>query len=89
MIRNTFYCLCHDPTHQLIIDYYPDDKEKELYISVGLRRDYNFFKRLIKGLKYILNIKDDSNHYFFDIMLDEDDQEYLIKVIQNSLDRDQ
>lgn len=48
------FCRCHSPEHQIILNYWPDDKpnEKELYVSIHLNNYDNFLRRLWIGLKY-------------------------------------
>lgn len=92
MKTHYFGCKCKDPSHQLVLTY-DDRKEAEKYINkdrhyyddyvyfnIGLRRPFNFFRRLIIVIKYLLNIE--TEHYHFEVMLDSDDQQYMIKVLQ-------
>lgn len=46
-------CQCSDPAHQLVL-YYDDALDNPtVYVAVHLAPERNFFKRLLRGLRYI------------------------------------
>jgi hypothetical protein len=46
-------CECSNTEHQLIFNYWEEDDWPEVYASIHLVKEKNFFKRLWHGLKYI------------------------------------
>lgn len=61
-----FLCQCGNPEHQMIMRYFDVDydDDKSVYVSVFLRNESNFFKRLWLGIKYIFGYR--SIYGYFD-----------------------
>ena len=52
-----FICACGDTEHQLIMRYFGDDDDPEVYVSVHLTPEYKWWKRVILGIKYIFGYR--------------------------------
>lgn len=48
-------CECCSSEHQIIVNH--DIEDKEVYLSIHLNTQRNFFKRILYGIKYILGYK--------------------------------
>lgn len=46
-------CQCSDPAHQLVLFYDDTPDEPTVYASVHLAPERNFFKRFLRGIRYI------------------------------------
>lgn len=49
-------CECSSHEHIAIATWFPDDKDKAIYLSIHLKHE-SFLKRLIQGIKYIFGYK--------------------------------
>lgn len=58
---------CHSPEHQIILNTFPEDEEdNSVYLQIHLV-ELPFWKRLIRGVRYIFGYKCKYGH--FDEML--------------------
>jgi hypothetical protein len=86
-LEDTIYCACYSPEHALKLSYFEDDNyaDSEAYISVFLR-EYPFWKRLWRGIKYIFGYKCKYGH-FDEFVFDKDNalrfKEFAIKYIKH------
>ena len=78
-IQELFVCRCHDIHHQFIIRTVDFDKHPEIYVSVFLYR-YDFFKRLVNGIKYIFGHRSVFG-YFDEVIIRPEDAPRLQKVV--------
>ena len=78
-IQELFVCRCHDIHHQFIIRTVDFDKYPEIYVSVFLYR-YDFFKRLVNGIKYIFGHRSVFG-YFDEVIIWPEDAPRLQKVV--------
>lgn len=60
MDKNILVCECGSTEHQIVI--YHDVEEKEVYCHIHLS-DVPFFKRLIRGIRYIFGYKCKYGHW--------------------------
>ena len=81
MDKELLLCQCGDPNHQLIIFYDNDTENPNVYVSVHLVPETNFFKRLWRGLKYIFSNKRSIYGDFDEIILRPDDADKLQKAV--------
>lgn len=81
MDKELLLCQCGDPSHQLIIFYDNDTENPNVYVSVHLVPETNFFKRLWRGLKYIFSNKRSIYGDFDEIILRPDDADKLQKAV--------
>lgn len=72
-------CACHSPEHLIKFSRFKDDEDKEVYLHVFLTND-GFFKRVIKGLKYIFGYKCRYGH-FSEIVLNETAQKQIVDFL--------
>lgn len=52
-VNKLFICACNSIEHQLVIQYFADEKDSGVYCSVHLKPEFNVFKRIWKATKYI------------------------------------
>lgn len=77
-----FICKCENTEHQLIFSYFPEDEEdREIYVSVNLLPEYNIFKRIWTGLKYIFGHRSIYG-YFDEFIFKQSDSHKLIKILK-------
>ena len=81
MDKELLLCQCGDPSHQLIIFYDNDTENPNVYVSIHLVPETNFFKRLWRGLKYIFSNKRSIYGDFDEIILRPDDADKLQKAV--------
>ena len=74
-----FICKCGNVEHQLIFSYFPDDKDKNVYVSVHLIPD-SFWKRIWNSIKYIFGYKCRFGH-FDEFIFRKQDKDKLQKII--------
>jgi hypothetical protein len=79
MERKVFICDCHSVAHQFVIDYYNDDDDPEVYVSIRLNSFGNVFQRLWRALKYVVKVGEAD---YSEVILNEDKQKELIKFLQ-------
>lgn len=83
-----FRCSCESPDHAFTIEYFdfedddPPDTAAYLYVLVDEPR--GFFTRLVRGMKYILNI-DTGRCVTTEIILDKEDQKRLAEVLNKRI----
>ena len=57
-IRKLFICECGDPSHQFVIQYFPNDPDfDELVVDVLLNENVGFFGRIWNAIKYVIGRK--------------------------------
>lgn len=82
MVEELLLCECGDPNHQLIIFYDNDeDNTQNVYLSMHLKPESNFFKRLWRGFKYIFFNEKSIYGDFDEIILRPQDAEKLQNVV--------
>lgn len=67
-VNKLFICSCNSIEHQLVISYYTDEKDREVYCSIHLIPESNIFKRIWKAIKYIFghrSIYGDFDEFIF------------------------
>ncbi len=52
-VNKLFICACHSVEHQIVMSYFPDEDDKEVYCSIHLKTESNIFKRIWTAIKYI------------------------------------
>ena len=70
-------CQCGDPSHQLIMHYDDTPHAPNVYVTVHLTPERNFFKRLWRGIKYIFFNKRSIFGDFDEIVLRPSDADKL------------
>ena len=50
--KELLVCKCHDVNHQIVIEWFEEDGEFEVYAEV-LLKPHGFWKRLWTGIRYI------------------------------------
>lgn len=80
-VEELLLCKCGDVDHQCIIAYDPDEKDPEVFLSIHLVREYNFFKRVGCALRYIFG-KRSIYGDFDEILLRPIDAPKLRKVVE-------
>lgn len=75
-----FICQCNSTEHQLIFSYFPDDEDKEVYVSVHLIPERNILKRIWMAIKYIFGYRCCYGH-FDEFIFKKSDAESLQKVV--------
>lgn len=78
-------CECGDPAHQLIIYYDEDNEYPNVYVSVHLSPEKNFFKRLWRGLKYVLFPNKRSTYGDFDEIILRPTDAYKLQYVVDKL----
>lgn len=53
-VQELLTCKCGDISHQCVISYDLNDEFKEVYLSVHLAPEPNFFKRIANAFRYLL-----------------------------------
>lgn len=81
MDKELLLCQCGDPSHQLIIFYDNDTENPNVYVSIHLVPETNFFKRLWRGLKYIFSNKRSIYGDFDEIILRPEDADKLQRAV--------
>ena len=81
MQEEIMLCQCGDPSHQLIISYDDTPPSPSVYVTVHLTPERNFFKRLVRGIKYIFSNKRSIYGDFDEIILRPEDAFKLEKAI--------
>lgn len=79
-VNELFICQCYNVEHQLIFSYFPDDEDKDVYVSVHLTPEYNIFKRIWIAIKYIFGYKSMYGH-FDEFIFKKSDANRLQKVV--------
>lgn len=74
-------CKCENVEHQIVFSYFPEDNEREIYMSIYLNPMYGFFKRIWVALKYIFGYKSMYGH-FDEIIIDSHSSDKLIKILK-------
>lgn len=67
-VNKLFICSCNSIEHQLVISYFIDEKDREVYCSIHLIPESNIFKRIWKAIKYIFghrSIYGDFDEFIF------------------------
>ena len=84
--KELFVCDCGDLDHQFVVQWmsdYPDEDDKEIFITVHLSQSYSFWKKLKAAFRYLFS-KDRSRFGDFDeIILDLEEANRLKNVINN------
>lgn len=75
-----FICQCNNTEHQLIFSYFPDDEDKDVYVSVHLTPEYNIWKRIKMAVKYIFGYKCRYGH-FDEFIFNKQDADKLQSVV--------
>lgn len=75
-----FICQCNNTEHQLIFSYFPDDEDKDVYVSVHLTPEYNIWKRIKMAIKYIFGYKCCYGH-FDEFIFNKKDADKLQSVV--------
>jgi len=85
MEHELFVCDCGDIEHQLVITKYTDGfyEDSNIYLNVGLRRDYNLLRRVYVAFKYILGLK--NNPYHFEVILSPSEQKRLVNILEETV----
>lgn len=68
MKQKLFVCDCNSVEHQIVITYFPDEKYGDIYCSIHLKPESNFFKRIRNAVKYIFghrSIYGDFDEFIF------------------------
>lgn len=68
MKQDLFICKCHSVEHLLVITHFPDEKNGEIYCSIHLKPEPNFFKRIQNAVRYIFghrSIYGDFDEFIF------------------------
>jgi len=83
-----FFCECNSPSYQFLLTKFeadPKDEsyEDELYLSVHLSQNLNFWNRLILGVKYIFGERQDFGHWM-EIIIKSEDRQRLIEMLKPS-----
>lgn len=45
-VNELFICKCHNIEHQLVFSYFPEDEDKEVYVSVHLIPEWKLWRRI-------------------------------------------
>ena len=77
-INELFLCKCLNTEHQLIFQYFPDDKE--VFVSVHLNPEHRLLKRIWVAIKYIFGYRCKYGH-FDEFIFNGYDAERLQKVV--------
>jgi hypothetical protein len=77
-------CSCSSVEHQIVFSY--DDEDNLLYAQIHLTH-YSFWKRLVKGIKYIFGYKCRYGHW--DEFLFSSEHAQDLKYLANLLERNQ
>ena len=78
-MQKVFICDCHATEHQFVIDYYDDDNDLGVYVSIRLNSFGNVFQRLWRALKYVVKAGEAD---YSEVILNEDKQKELINFLQ-------
>ena len=70
-------CQCGDPAHQLVVFYDDTPQNPTVYVAVHLAPERNFFKRLLRGLRYIFTNRRSVYGDFDEVMLQPKDAHKL------------
>lgn len=79
-VNELFICQCCNTEHQLIFQYFPNDEDKEVYVSVHLTPEYNIWKRIWMAIKYIFGYKYMYGH-FDEFIFKKSDADKLQKIV--------
>ena len=79
-VNELFICQCYNVEHQLIFSYFPDDEDKDVYVSVHLTPEDNIWKRIWMAIKYIFGYKSMYGH-FDEFIFKKSDADKLQKVV--------
>jgi hypothetical protein len=79
MEQKVFICDCHSIEHQFVVEYFNDNNDHEVYVSIRLNSFGNVFQRLWRALKYVVKV---SEAEYSEVILNEDKQKVLIKFLQ-------
>ena len=78
-----FVCDCGDVNHQFIITTDENYGETNVYVEVKLNRNLPWYRRLVKGLKYIFGIGSPSVFGDYDeVILNKSHIDGLLKTIE-------
>lgn len=87
MEHELIVCSCGDLEHQIILSTYDDDifgADPYIYVSIGLRRDYDFVRRLYVAVKYLFGSVINSA-YHTDVILDPANQKHIVNILSTKL----
>lgn len=73
-------CSCGSTEHQMLISYFNDNEDKEVYVHIHLNH-LSFWKRLILGIKYIFGYTSKYGHWD-EMILNPDHVSQLKSVIK-------
>lgn len=79
-VNELFICQCHNTEHQLIFSYFPEDEDKDVYVSVHLTPEYRLWKRIWMALRYIFGYRSCYGH-FDEFIFKKSDAKRLQKVV--------
>lgn len=80
MEHELFVCQCNNTEHQLIFSYFPDDEDREVYVSVHLTPEYSIWRRIWMAIKYIFGYRSCYEH-FDEFIFKHSDADKLQKVV--------
>lgn len=79
-VNELFICQCHNTEHQLIFSYFPEDDDKDVYVSVHLIPEYRLWKRIWRAIRYIFGYRSRYGH-FDEFIFKKSDAKRLQKVV--------
>ena len=79
-VNELFICQCHNTEHQLIFSYFPEDEDKDVYMSVHLIPEYRLWKRIWRAIRYIFGYRSRYGH-FDEFIFKKSDAKRLQKVV--------
>lgn len=79
-VNELFICQCHNTEHQLIFSYFPEDEDKDVYVSIHLIPEYRFWKRIWRAIRYIFGYRSRYGH-FDEFIFKKSDAKRLQKVV--------
>ena len=62
-VNELFICQCHNTEHQLIFSYFPEDEDKDVYVSVHLIPECRLWKRIWRAIRYIFGYRSRYGHF--------------------------
>ena len=77
--QKIFICDCHSIEHQFVVEYFNDNNDHEVYVSIRLNSFGNVFQRLWRALKYVGMVGEAE---YSEVILNEDSQKELIELLQ-------
>lgn len=79
-VNELFICQCHNTEHQLIFSYFPEDEDKDIYVSVHSIPEYRLWKRIWTAIQYIFDYRSRYGH-FDEFIFKKSDAKQLQKVV--------